>query len=220
MAPAAPSTAPAAERQWFIVGRWQEYEGEARANLLRVLAVAAFYGIELINYHGLELGALQLPRVESVSQPFHMAVTALAVVWTLAALGIALCLRQRVFPWSLKFLSTGIDLVLLTWILALAGGPRSPLLVGYFLVVCLSGLRFNLSLVWFATGGAVAGYLFLLGYVAWYGSAELRVPRYYELIFLLALVLCGVLIGQVLRRVRRLAEDYARRLTALPGGPP
>jgi len=26
------------DRQWFIVGRWQEYEGEGRANLLRIAA--------------------------------------------------------------------------------------------------------------------------------------------------------------------------------------
>ena len=38
------------DRQWFIVGRWQEYEGEGRANLLRIAGIAAFYGIELANY--------------------------------------------------------------------------------------------------------------------------------------------------------------------------
>lgn len=31
------------DHQWYIVGRWQEYEGEARANLLRIIGIAAFY---------------------------------------------------------------------------------------------------------------------------------------------------------------------------------
>ena len=31
------------DREWFIVGRWQEYEGEARANLLRIAGIGAFY---------------------------------------------------------------------------------------------------------------------------------------------------------------------------------
>jgi hypothetical protein len=30
-----------AERQWYISGRWEEYEGEGRANLLRPISVAA-----------------------------------------------------------------------------------------------------------------------------------------------------------------------------------
>ena len=218
MPASAVSPTPGAERQWFIVGRWQEYEGEARANLLRVVGIAAFYAVELVNYHGLRLGLLQLPRVEDVSRPFHLAVTALAVVWTLLALAVAFCLRQRFFPGALKFLSTGADLVLLTWVLALADGPKSPLRVGYFLIVCLSALRFSLPLVRFATAGALAGYLSLLGYARWFSDRDLRVPRYHQLIFLIALALSGVVLGQVLRRARRLAEDYARRLT--PGGPP
>ena len=40
------------------------------------------------------------------------------------------------------------------------------------------------------------------------------VPRYAQLIFVLGLVLTGVVIGQVIRRVRGLAEDYARRMVA------
>ncbi len=212
------SPPPGPERQWFIVGRWQEYEGEARANLLRVVAVAAFYAVELVNYHGLRLGLLQLPPVEDVRRPFHLAVTALAVVWAVLALGVALCLRQRFFPAALKFLSTGADLVLLTWVLVLGDGPRSPLLVGYFLVLALAALRFSLPLVRFATAGALAGYLYVLAYARWFSGRDLRVPRYHELIFLLALALSGVVLGQVLRRAHRLAEDYARRLTS--GGRP
>ena len=34
------------DRQWFIVSRWQQYEGEARANLLRIVGIGSFYIIE------------------------------------------------------------------------------------------------------------------------------------------------------------------------------
>src|SRR4051812_31623036 len=44
------------DRRWYVVGRWQEYEGEGRTNLLRVVAIAAFYLVELANYHGVDLG--------------------------------------------------------------------------------------------------------------------------------------------------------------------
>ena len=218
MTPASVPTPPPAERQWFIAGRWQEYEGEARANLLRVLAVATFYAIHLISYHGLRLGVLEVPRAEDVNRSFHLAVTALAAVWTLTALAVALCLRQHFFPAGMKFASTAMDLVLLTWILLLGDGPRSSLIVGYFLVIGLAGLRFNLPLVWFATAGAAGGYLFLLGYARWFTDRDLRMPRYQQLIVLLALVWSGILLGQLLRRVRSLAEDYSRRLSGGAGG--
>ncbi len=201
------------DRQWFIVGRWQEFEGEARANLLRIIAIAAFYIVELVNYHGFEV----------VEKPFHQAVTALAVAWTMVALGVLLCLSQRIFPAVLKFVSTGCDVVLLTGVLLVADGPRSPMVVGYFLVIALSTLRFNLPLVRMATVGSMAGYLFLLGYVKWFTDAkvrdEIRVERYHQIIFLLALALCGIVLGQVIRRVPGLAKDYAARVESSRGEP-
>lgn len=201
-----------ADRQWFIVGRWQEYEGEARANVLRITAIAAFYIVELLDYHWWQV----------VDKQFHQAVTALAVAWTMVALGVLLCLSQRIFPAVLKFVTTGCDVVLLTGILLVADGPRSPMVVGYFLVIALSTLRFNLPLVRMATVGSMAGYLFLLGYVKWFTDPKVRdigVPRYHQIIFLLALALCGLVLGQVIRRVRGLAKEYAARMGSSKGEP-
>lgn len=209
---------PAADREWFIVGRWQEYDGEQRANLLRIVGIGVFYAVELINYHGLHLGVLEMPAV--VDRPFHLAVTFLAVAWTMVALGVFLCLRNQFFPAALKYVSTSCDLVLLTSILCVADGPRSPLVVGYFLVLVVAALRFNLELIWFATAAAAACYLYLLGYARWFADRDIRVPRYHQLIFLLAVVMTGVFLGQVVRRVRRLAEDYARRIGPPGGGNP
>ena len=200
-----------ADRQWFIVGRWQEYEGEARANLLRIVGIVVFYLVELVNYHGLRLGFLEIPKVEDVNERFHQAVTALAVAWTMVGLGILLSLRRQIFPSQLKFISTGCDLVFLTAILTVADGPRSPLLVGYFLIIALSSLRFSVPLIWFATAGSMAGYLFLSGYAKWFREA-LRVPRYHQVMFLLGLLLTGIALGQVVRRVRWIAQEYAGRL--------
>jgi hypothetical protein len=201
-----------ADRQWFIVGRWQEYAGEARANLLRVAAIGAFYVIELTNYHGLDFGPLQMPA--TVEQRFHATVTALAVAWVLVALATLLCLRIHIFPAALKYVTTGCDVVLLTTILTVADGPRSPLVVGYFLIIVLSTLRFQLRLVWCATLSSLAGYLFLNGYARWFAAADrqLSVPRYQQLIVLLALALTGITLGQVIRRVRALAEEFLQRL--------
>jgi hypothetical protein len=199
------------ERQWYIVGRWQEYAGEARTNVLRIAAIGTFYAIELVNYYGLDIGPLQIPA--GVDKEFHAVVTWLAIAWTMVSLGTLLFLRLQVFPAALKYATTASDLVLLTTTLMVADGPRSPLLVAYFLVIAASALRFKLSLVWFATLGSVVGYLSLAGYARWFApERDLSVPRYQQLIFLAALTLAGIILGQVVRQVRALAEDFAARI--------
>jgi len=197
--------------QWFVAVRRQEYEGEARANLLRVLAIAAFYAVELVNYRGLNLPFLVMPRVESVDWRFHMAMTVLAGAWAVTGWAILVFLRRGLLPAALKFLSTGLDVIYLTGILLIADGPKSPLAAAYFPLLALSALRFDLALVRFATGACAAGYLVLVAHSAWLREATC-VPRYTALTFLLALVFTGVLLGQVIRRTRSLAGDYAARL--------
>jgi hypothetical protein len=198
------------DRSWFIVGRWQEFEGEARANLLRIIGLGLFYIVHLMNYYGFQLGPLELPKVEGIDRPFHQAVTALTAAWSMVGMGVLLCLRRQFFPWTLKFFSTACDIILLTSILSVADGPKSPLIVGYFLIIALSTLRFNLPLVWCSAVGSMAGYLFLLGQAKWFRES-MRVPRYQQIIVLLALLLTGIVLGQVIRRVRAMAVDYAQR---------
>lgn len=226
MGPARTESAPApavlaADRQWFVIGRWQEYAGEARANLLRISGIAAFYIIELINFYGLRIGPIDLPVTVDVK--FHQQVTALAVAWTMVALATLVCLKLRYFPSWLKYATTLSDVALLSTILLVADGPRSPLIVGYFLVIVLATLRFQLRLIWCATIASMAGYLWVAWFHAiaaeWAPEARLSepVPGYYQLIMLLALALTGIVLGQVIRRVRDMAEDFSRRVQSQPG---
>jgi len=213
-----------AQRQWFVVSRWEEFEGEGRANLLRLIGITVFYLIELINYHGLNLGFFEFPKLE-ISLAFHLAVTMLTIGWAMLCLAVLYCRKQRIFPFWLKYISTGCDLLLLTTILALADGPKSPLVVAYFVVIVLASLRFSLRLIWCATAGAMAGYLFLLGFARWgsipgWEPRDMTVPPYQQAIFFLALVLTGVILGQVIRRVPHVAKAYAERTREPRGGQP
>jgi hypothetical protein len=213
-APAAAPVPGADDRPWYIVGRWQEYQGEERANLLRLAAVAAFYAIELINYYGVDLGLIHLPKVSDAA--FHRTVTAIAAAWALLGVGALLWLRVHLMPEALKYVATGLDAVLLTLLLMVADGPRSPLVVGFFLIPAMAGLRFRLRLVWFATIAAMLAYAWLLGWAWWIrGVRDVRVPRYHELIVLTALAMSGIIQGQVIRRVKALAAEYARRQAAV-----
>ncbi|MFO0946129.1 MAG: hypothetical protein U1D30_09315 [Planctomycetota bacterium] len=177
------------------------WDGESRANILRMLAVAGFYAIELINYHGLRLGPIEMPQV--VDTTFHQEATALAVAWVMVGVFVRLSLLRGLFPITLRFLSTAADLVLLTSMLMIADGPKSPLLVGYFVLLAGSALRLDVSLVQFATVGAIGGYLYVCGYARWFTDRDLRVPRYHQLMFLLALAMTGIILGQVVRQSSR-----------------
>ena len=207
-----PATLPERDVPWFALRRWSEYEGEQRANQLRLIGIAAFYAVELLNRYGLRLGALELPRVDRVTTRYHWEVTALAVAWVMLGLGVMVSLRRRVYPGWLKYVSTAGDLGLLTAVLAISDGPRSPLVAALFLIVVLSGLRFDLSLVRFATAGAMAAYLIVNGYARWFTERDIRVPRYYQLIVLIALALTGIILGQIVRRVHGIARQYAQRV--------
>ena len=203
--------------QWFVVGRWQEFAGEARANLLRIIAVGAFYGVELYNYHVVGRGAEEYLA-------FHRTVTAVAVAWTLLALGVLTCLRRRIFPPALKYISTGGDLLLLT-LLAMAvagptGGPASPLVFIYFLIIALAALRFSLPLVWMATLGSMAAYMTLVAVAdlrehgQWFDDNH-AVSVIEQLMLLLALGMTGIIVGQVIRRVRSVAEEFNQRMESV-----
>ncbi len=197
-----------ADRQWYIVGRWQEYEGEARANLLRIVAIGAFYIVQLINFHLIYAGDPQ-------QLPFHQKATGIAVAWTMVALAVMLCLRRQMFPAVLKYCSTACDLLLLTSLAALANRALSPLVLAYFVIIAMSALRFSLGLVWFSTLGSLLGYYALVGMTdkTWF-DADHVVPIHQQLVTLLSLGLTGIVLGQVVRRVKAMAAEYAERVTA------
>jgi hypothetical protein len=173
---------------------------EAQTNRLRLIAIAVFYLIELVNYYGLNLGFIQLPQV--VDKPFHESATALAACWVIVAIATRFLRLSRIWQRGLPFLATAADLVLLTCMLMIADGPRSPLVVAYFVILAGAALRLELSLVQYTTVGTIACYLYLSGFARWFTDRELYVPRYHQLIFIAALALTGVILGQVIRRVR------------------
>lgn len=200
-----------ADRSWYIVSRWQEYEAEARANLLRIASIGAFYLVHLVDYYGLRVGPIDLqPR--ALTPLFHEQVTVLALLWAVLSLGVLLTLRQPWFPGWLKYATTCCDVLLLTLVLVVADGPESPLVVGYFLILLLAALRFNLRLVQCAVAACVAGYVFLLGYARFGTTRDLRVDRHEQAIVLVALLISGLILGQMARYVRRMTEDYVRRV--------
>jgi hypothetical protein len=205
MAAAAISTSP--DRAWYIACRWQEYAGEARANLLRGLAIVVLYGVQLVNFHVLKSSGIA----------FHRQATFLAVGWSLMVLAIFVAQKWRVFPAWLKYASTGADLALLTALAHAAGGPQSSVVAAYFLILGLAALRFSIRLIGAATIGAMLAYDLLVGLKdpTWFDAAHLT-PLAEQLTMQATLGLTGIVLGQVIRHSRLLAEDFHRRMPAAP----
>ncbi len=189
------------------VERAEAWVGEIRVNLIRLASLVAFYAYHLIN--------VATSDDLAVGGNYHLAATGLALVWSVGIAALYFLLSRRPAPTALAGWATVWDLSMVTALVLLAGGPRSPLLVLYFIVIAAAPLRLIVAPVYVATLGAVAAYAFLLGhyvvgvvgYQRYYASPELRVPRTQQAVLVLALLACGTLAGQAARQARRLAQE-------------
>jgi hypothetical protein len=194
---------------WPAARRIEEWAGEIRVNRIRLIAIAVFYARHLVDVY-MRHNPAQTGR-------YHLFVTGIVVAWAIAAVVLHQFLLRRRVPPALKFFSTGMDLLMITLIGVVAGGPtKTPLVLLYFVIVACAPLRLSLALVWLATLGSMACYLFLCAYYAWvligwdryYATAEVRIPRADEAIMLLSLGAAGLMAGQVVRQMRRLVIGY------------
>jgi hypothetical protein len=192
-----------------IALRWAQFEAESRVNLLRALSVCLFFLIHLAHYLAERPGFgflrfLGLSDGDIPNRPTHLAITFLTLAWLAVAWGVHLLLQNKFFPGKLMYLVTALDFGLLTSVLAIVKGPSSPLVSAYFVILVMSALRLDLYFIRASTAFGVLSYVFLLGCAKWQMpltklNAVSTVPRYHQLIFLAAMVLIGVTLGQVVR---------------------
>jgi hypothetical protein len=195
---------------WKAFLQWRAQEAELRVNFTRILAVGGFYIIHLLHHYSSALpllGFLELGAGGKVSPALHIAVTAIAAAWIAWALLVQSSLRQGLLPGWMPAASTVLDIVLLTAMVILGSGARSPLVCGYLLVIMLAALRLNLRLVWLSAAGSLLGFLVVLGCSRWPRGFLLEhdlpiIPRYQQFMFLLAIVAAGVIAGQWVRHAQ------------------
>lgn len=196
-------------RAWRITRRWQEFEGEIRTAILRVALVAGFYAVQLVHYLVLAAGNEQ-------EQLFHRQSTIIAAIWLFVSLGVLVCLRQRCFPAALKFVTSSLDICLLTICAALGAGPASPLVGCYYLIIAAAALRLSLPLIWYTTLTSMAGYMWLVGIAdpTWFDAAH-TTPLVRQLITLLAMAGTGTALGQLVRMIASSATEFFNRFRHL-----
>ena len=189
---------------WHDVSRVESWAGEVRVNLVRLIAIVLFYGRHLVAMFTAGDNSPERGR-------YHLLVTAITLAWAALAVILHIWLSRRQMPPWLKYAAVLTDALMMTLLCVAAGGPMSPLVLLYFTLIASAPLRLSLKLVYTATAAAMLGYLFLLGYYAWYvigfhryyATPELRIDRRTEAITLLALLVCGLFAGQVVRQIKR-----------------
>ena len=80
---------PVADQSWFIATRWEQYQAEGRANLLRLIALVLFYAVEVVHYYGVPLDFLELPPAGPNEAAAHWAIASITALWVIEATVVA-----------------------------------------------------------------------------------------------------------------------------------
>ena len=180
----------------------EEKSGEQKVNIIRLAAIAVFFADELANYH--LLGAVEPGRHRRT-------------LWTLAgwelfafAAWFRVNLRADYARW-MKYVSTGVDVLFLTFIIIALEANSGPLISLYYLLIAQSALRYSRRAIFTVTGLSAAGY----AAVWWFsfGNPDVRpVSTYAAGIHILAMLVMGMIVGYVVRKLRGLVHKFADSL--------
>jgi hypothetical protein len=196
-------------RNWEDARRVEAFAGEVRVNLIRLVAIVLFYGRHLVQFF------LAAPG-DPVRGVYHAQVTIVSLAWAAAVVVLHLMLTRRRVPPGLGIATALYDVLMITLLCCIAGGPNTPLMLLLFPAIASAPLRLSLKVVYATTAAAILGYLFVVGYYAWYlhnfhdyyANPAIRIPRSTEAIWILSLLVTGLFSGQVVRQARRLVAGY------------
>ncbi len=188
---------------------WLATAADSRGNLVRIVGIASFYSIHLLNVWLPTLNGGRFAEavglgVTPVPGNVHIAVSLVVAAWLMQAFGIYAVTAAGQMSRRMGLLVAVGDVCWLSTVLSLSTGAQGPLVAGYFLILAMAALRLDLWIVRWTTAASVVGYLAVLAASRWPMGilkeiAPPPVPRYHQLMVTVALILAGVLVGQIVR---------------------
>ena len=139
----------------------------------------------------------------------HLQVTGALTVWALASVALQAIARRNRWQDSVRLAWAAADVVMLTLILWLLDAVSNAMVVGYPLLVAVSGLWFRVRLVWVATVLAEAGYG-LLVLDAWMKGTLGK--HDHPNIVMAAIAVTGFVVARQVKRLLVLSSYYEHRL--------
>jgi serine/threonine-protein kinase len=185
---------PQSYRQRII--RWARRETGLASRLAVIAACAAIAQVYYSMNHQVPLAA-------------HALIMAILGLWILVSIACQGLIRRDVQPERVRRLWLAADGILLTTALIVDDAYTTPLVLCYGVFIVASALWFRVSLVWYTTTVAVAGYVLLIVVGAYRG--QLGESPQHHLIALVTLILLGVMVASQVKRVRALSRHYEHR---------
>ena len=164
-------------------------------------------------------GILQLKyMVSGADRPYHLMVMSVFGAWALIAIGCCWLMRQFRIPDVVQYAWAAADagfLSLLIYVTPVEKGQygAGPLLVGYPLLIVVSGQFFRVRLVTFMTAACLLAY----GALVVIGREPIIQPQY-TLIYAAALGVIGFVVGYQAYRVRILSAYFQKDDSRLRSG--
>src|SRR5438132_1046670 len=121
------------DQSWELARRVEAWAGEIRVNVIRIAAIVLFYGRHLIE-------VMLSPKNSPVRGEYHLRVTAVVLVWATLAGVLHVVLTRRRYPAELKYVASLLDVLMVTTLCAIAGGPKTPLVLLYFALIAAAPL--------------------------------------------------------------------------------
>ena len=181
---------------WLRLRRWMRREPQL---VTRLIGLGLIQVLTQLNYF---TTAIRFPRL-------HHQVTGALTVWAVASVALQAVAWRNRWQDSVRLAWASADVVMLTFILWLLDAAGNSMVVGYPLLVAVSGLWSRVRLVWVATVLAEIGYG-LLVLDAWMKGTLGR--HDHPNIVMASIAVTGFVIARQVKRLLLLSSYYEHRL--------
>jgi eukaryotic-like serine/threonine-protein kinase len=167
---------------------------------MRLTGLGLFFTAEWVNF-----GFGLVPR------PFHLKISCLLVLWMLIAIGCKIFLERGRWVLPARYLWGLSDSLLLLLFLLIGDGVLSPMLIGYPLLIVVSGLWYRVPFVWFMTGLSLLSYGVLT--IVFYSGEQPPLPISFDrhVVFCVGLAILGAVVAYLVQRVHTLSSFYGQK---------
>ena len=160
------------------------------------------------------LGAAIVQINYQVSHPvalsLHLQVLGLFLLWAVVvSYGCQRALRWERGANLARFTWSASDVIVFTFLLILTDNATSPLLIGYALLIAMSGLWFQERLVWFTLAVIELAFAFLV--LCSFSPETFQAYRYHVLLFMASLFVQAFIMVYQVQRVRLLSRYHENR---------
>jgi eukaryotic-like serine/threonine-protein kinase len=147
----------------------------------------------------------------NVDLALHINVLLLLGIWILLSFVYQALLRHQIKPTKVACVWIATDVLIFSLVLMTRGADTGPLIIGYPVLVAISGLWFQTAVIWFATIATEIGLLSLLPY--WHGWDYLKENPHHPILVAIMIAVLGLVMVYQIERVRSLSRFYGKGIS-------